>query len=95
MTAAVTTVPYRACLARGITLTRVEGKDVLFSVRTGDSFGLNEVGAQMVRLLIESGSQNAIDALAAEYSAPRQTIAEDLDELVTELSRQALLVVER
>lgn len=95
MTDTVTGASYRASLARGTTLTRIEGRDVLFSVRTGDSFGLNEVGARMLRHLIESGSAKAIDAVADEYAAPRQMIADDLDELVAELSRQSLIVVER
>jgi hypothetical protein len=41
-------------LAPGTTLTSVEGKDVLFSVKTGDSYGLNETAAGMLRVGCEA-----------------------------------------
>lgn len=75
----------RIRLAPGTTLTNVEGKDVLFSVRTGDSYGLNETAARMVRLAVESGLDDAATLLAEEYGVSRDEIRSDLDELVREL----------
>lgn len=86
---------FRASLAPGTTLTRVEGKQVLFSVRTGESFGLNEMAAEMLRRLFESDSQAAALALASEYSAPAEEIAHDLHELATELAGLRLVVLEK
>ena len=56
-------------LAAGTSLTSVEGRDVLFSVRSGESYGLNETAAQM----------------AAEYGVGAEEIRGDIEQLVQEL----------
>jgi len=53
-------------LAAGTTLTTIEGKDVLFSVKTGDSYGLNETAARMLRLGLEAELNETVNQLAAE-----------------------------
>jgi hypothetical protein len=83
----------RIHLSSGTTLTNVEGKDVLFSVRSGDSYGLNETAAQMVRLALEVGVNDAATRLAGEYNAPAEQLRADLDELVGELAQLKLLDV--
>ena len=75
----------RIRLAQGTTLTKVEGKDVLFSVRSGESYGLNETAARMVRLALEMSLDDAAAKLAEEYGAPREELRVDLTELVGEL----------
>lgn len=75
----------RIRLTQGTTLTNVEGKDVLFSVRTGDSYGLNETAARMLRLAIETGISDAASQLASEYNVAREELASDLDQIVGEL----------
>ena len=60
----------RIRLAPGTTLTNVEGKEVLFSVRTGDSYGLNETAARMVRLALEMSLDDAAAQLAAREYRP-------------------------
>jgi Coenzyme PQQ synthesis protein D (PqqD) len=82
---------YCAQLAAGITLTRIEGKDVLFSVKSGDSYGLNEVAAHMLSLLLETDAASAAGQLAAEYAAPEAEIREDLDELARMLAEARLI----
>jgi hypothetical protein len=72
-------------LAPGTTLTNVEGKDVLFSVKTGDSYGLNETAARMLRLGLEADLDEVVNRLAGEYGAERQEIRDDFEELVAEL----------
>ncbi len=72
-------------LAPGTTLTNVEGKDVLFSVKTGDSYGLNETAARMLRLGLEADLDGAVNQLASEYGAEHQEIRGDFEELVGEL----------
>ncbi len=75
----------RIRLAQGTTLTTVEGKDVLFSVRSGESYGLNETAARMVRLALEMSLAEAATKLAEEYGAPREELQVDLTELIGEL----------
>ena len=75
----------RIRLTQGTTLTNVEGKDVLFSVRTCDSYGLNETAARMLRLAIELGMRDAASQLAGEYSVSREELSSDLEQIVGEL----------
>jgi hypothetical protein len=72
-------------LAPGTTLTNVEGKDVLFSVKSGDSYGLNETAARMLRLGLEANLDDVVSGLAEEYGAERHEIQGDFEELVGEL----------
>jgi hypothetical protein len=65
----------------------VEGKNVLFSVKSGDSFGLNETAAEMLKRAREDGMEKAAKRLAQDYDAPIEEIRSDLDELVAELVR--------
>lgn len=78
-------------LAPGTTLTSIEGKDVLFSVKTGDSYGLNETAARMVRLCIESGLEKAANQMAEEYSVEPSEIRADIDDLVKDLLQLKLV----
>ena len=72
-------------LASGTTLTNVEGKDILFSVKSGDSYGLNETAARMLRLGLEMTLDEAVDRLTAEYGVKREEIRGDFEELIQEL----------
>lgn len=67
-------------------LVAVEGKDVLFATRTGESYGLNETAARMLRLSLEMSLEQAATRLADEYGAPRTEILDDLTALVNELT---------
>ena len=80
----------RIQLCPGTTLTTIEGKSVLFSVRTGESFGLNETAAHMLRLALDLGLGPASERMAADYAAPAQEIRADLDALAEELTRAKL-----
>jgi Coenzyme PQQ synthesis protein D (PqqD) len=84
---------YRASLAKGTTLTKIEGKDVLFSVKTGESFGLNEMAALMLSTLFSSDAKTAIAKIAEDYAAPEADITNDLNELVQSLIDQKLVAL--
>ena len=72
-------------LAPGTTLTIVEGKDVLFSVKSGDSYGLNETAAHMLRVGLEANLDDVVNRLAEEYGAERTEIRDDFEQLVHDL----------
>ena len=72
-------------LAPGTTLTNIEGKDVLFSVKSGDSYGLNETAARMLRLALEANRDEVVTQLAGEYGVEPKEIRDDFEELVGEL----------
>ncbi len=80
----------RIQLTAGTSLTTIEGKSVLFSVKTGESYGLNETAAEMLRLGLEGGIDHAVELLALNYNAPAAEIRTDLDELTHDLVRVKL-----
>jgi hypothetical protein len=80
-------VAMRIQLAPGTSLSEIQGKSVLFSVKTGETYGLNESAAEMVRLGIEKGLDRAADQLAREYEVALDEIRSDLDGLMRELVR--------
>jgi len=72
---------------------RIQDETVLFDMRTGKYYSLNELGSRAWELLEESLSPREIAArLAAEYDAPQETIAEDIHSLTDELMQAGLLV---
>lgn len=86
---------FKASLAKGVTLTRIEGKSVLFSARTGESFGLNDTGADMLAHLFAEDSLQAARHISAEYNAPEQEIHDDLAALADELAARKLIELRR
>lgn len=80
----------RIQLTPGTSLTNIEGKNVLFSVKTGESYGLNETAAHMLRLGLEGGIDQAVAWFAQNYDVPAAEIRGDLDELAQDLVRRKL-----
>lgn len=78
-------------LTAGTSLTVIEGKSVLFSVKTGESYGLNAMAAEMLKLCLESGIDDAAARLAEDYNAPAEEIRNDIDELVRGLVQAGLV----
>ena len=66
---------------------------VILDLESGKYFGLDEVGARMVDLLGEHGEpEKVVEVMSAEYDAPSEQIKSDLDELVTELVKNNLII---
>ena len=80
-------------LTAGTTLTNVEGKDVLFSVKSGDSYGLNETAARMLRLGLGAELEDVVDQLADEYGVERKEIRDDFETLARELVQLKFVLV--
>lgn len=81
-------------LAEGTTLTQVGGKHVLFSVKSGESFGLNETAAHMLTLCLEHGVAQTVQTLSAEYSVSSEELKDDLQVLLDGLADAQLIQVQ-
>ncbi|MCA9590913.1 MAG: PqqD family protein [Myxococcales bacterium] len=81
----------KARLAPGVTLTKIEGRTVLFTLKTGDTYGLNDSAATFVEALLASDFDAAVRACAEEYDAPIDEIRADMRAVVTELTAKKLL----
>lgn len=80
-------------LATGITKTTIEGKRVLFSIRTGETYGLNETAAAFVDEMSATDLESAAKNCATRFDAPLDEIRSDMKALVGELAGLKLLVV--
>lgn len=80
-------------LTPGTTLTDISGKQVLFSVKSGESFGLNETAALMLQLCLEHGPRTAAQQLSTQFDVPADELAGDLDELLQGLAQAGLVQV--
>ena len=71
----------------------VPGELVLLNADTGGYYALDDVGADVWRLLMDLGAVGAVkERMAAMYDADAATIAADVDRLVAELRESRLLV---
>ena len=51
-------------LVDGVTLNEIDGKTVLFSMKSGDSFGLNESATVLLKTLLDSDFNGAVASCA-------------------------------
>lgn len=71
------------------------GEAVILNLKSGQYFGLNEVGARIWELLNQHYSPSAIrDALLDEYDVTPDQCEQDLLELLQQLMEQGLIHVE-
>lgn len=82
-----------AKLSKGITLTTIEGKRLLFSIRSGDTYGLNETAAAFVEQMLKTDLAAAAATCASLFDAPVDEIRGDMRALSDELSGLGLIVV--
>ena len=81
-------------LSADVIFRELEGEAVLLDFASGRYFGLNAVGTRVWTMLAAGSSvADAVSAVAAEFDAPREEVARDVDELIAELVSRGLLVV--
>jgi predicted transcriptional regulator len=70
----------------------VQNEFVLLNLKNQQYFGLDDVGSEMWKLLIEHGDVETVaDRLSAEYDVDRATVREDLGVLIQHLLAAGLL----
>ena len=71
----------------------VEGELVLFDSSRGLYFGLNDVGAAIWRLIADGKEQTEIiKALRETYEVDSDTASQEVQRIITELTRSGLLI---
>lgn len=78
-------------LADGVRLVEIDGRTVLFSIRSGDTFGLNDSAATLLRTALELGQSDAIAHCASRFGVDAAVIAADLRELLATLGAEKLV----
>lgn len=76
----------------GFIVKEVKGEAFVLNVRTGDYFGLNEVGSDFIRLVDGRRTMSQIeDELLGLYDVDRGELAKDMDELAGDLCANGIL----
>lgn len=70
----------------------VDGQMVLLNLETEQYFGLNEVGAHIVTLLIEQPFDEALAALTNDFQVDRSVLHRDVENLIGDLVQAGLLM---
>ncbi len=80
-------------LSADVIFRELDGEAVLLDFASGRYFGLNAVGTRIWTLLASGASVDvAVAAVAAEFDAPADEVARDVDDLIAELLSRGLLV---
>ena len=79
-------------LPRHVSLTAVDDDAVLLDLNSGAYFGLNHIGASLLDQLQQGISvELAIENIAKQYQISNDIVAQDIQELLSELIDQALI----
>lgn len=85
-------LPYAVAIGDSVLYQELEDELVLLNMTTQQYYGLNNVGAQMWKSLMETGTVTATsDALGRIYDAQPSVIQADLEALVRDLLKAGLL----
>ncbi|NLW49901.1 MAG: PqqD family protein [Candidatus Brocadiaceae bacterium] len=86
-------VPFsqRVSAAENVLINVLDGEAVLLNLDNETYYGLDEVGARMWQVLMESDSiQSAYEALLDEYDVEPETLRADMRDLIARLVEQGL-----
>ena len=84
--------PTRVAVSADALFQSVQDELVLLNIRDQRYFGLDDVGSDMWRLLVQHGDIEAVaDRLSAEYEVDRAVARRDLEVLVLKLMEAGLL----
>lgn len=85
--------PRRVVEAPDVLLQDLEGEAVLLNLANGQYYGLDETSYHMYKTLLASDSvQAACDALEQQYAVEPARLRTDLDQFVSHLVKNGLLV---
>jgi len=87
-----------SCLSpgEGVVWNEAQGQMVLLNARTGTYFALDEIGAEIWKLLLQHRSAApVVDAMQDLFDADRETLSADVQRLVGELLEHGLLAPEQ
>lgn len=90
-----TSLPKRVKISDSVLFQEIGGEGVLLNMESEQYFGLDEIGARFWQILSENGDTSAaLESLLAEYDVEPETLCRDLANLVDELKRENLLIVQ-
>ena len=80
-------------IGANISLTEVEDEIVLLNLNNGAYYGLNHIGAHLIRAIENQTPLNhLIRQIAEQYQMDYKSVNRDIDQLIVQLVEQSLLV---
>lgn len=71
----------------------IAGETVILDIDAGLYFGLDPIGARIWQLMAEGAPLNAVaDQMMMEYEVSREQLERDVDDLITKLLENSLVV---
>ncbi|MCI2285440.1 PqqD family protein [Colwellia sp. MSW7] len=81
-------------LAENVLFQKVADETVILEPNTGEYFTLNAIGTFMVELFQAGHTQTeVINAVLEKYQAEQAEVTQDINELVTQMLKQGLLII--
>jgi hypothetical protein len=88
-------LPSRVAVAPDIVFQDLKSETILLNLNNERYYGLDDVGTRMWQVLSEQGEvEVAIAQLAAEYDVDEATLRQDVAELIDNLGRAGLIVIQ-
>jgi len=79
-------------LSEHVSLTEVDDEAVILDLNSGAYYGLNHIGSQLLSELKQGlDADSAIKSISEQYQIPNATVEKDIQELLSELLKQALI----
>lgn len=82
-------------LADNLSLTEVDEEMVILNLKTGSYYGVNHIGAELLKDIQAGVEFNAsVLKIAEKYQRPTEEVISDIEQLLDELEQQNLVVME-
>lgn len=88
------TIPNEIQFSENVLFQEIEGECVLLNMESEQYYGLNEVGSRFWQHLAEDGNTiKALNQLEAEFDVDKDTLYQDIANLIAEMKSQDLIIV--
>jgi hypothetical protein len=79
-------------VAEGITVADLDGEAIILDINSGQYFGLNKVGAEILSLIKEPRTvDEVIDRIAVQFEADRGRVQDDVLTFIQDMSEAKLV----
>lgn len=81
-------------LAENVLFQKVADETVILEPNTGEYYTLNAIGTFIVELFQQGNTKaEVLNLVLANYQADQAEVTQDIDELVTQMLKQGLLII--
>ena len=90
-----TILPKKVTISDTVLFQQIGGECILLNMESEQYFGLDEIGARIWQELSKDGdTEKTVSQLLSEYNIDEAKLKEDLADLINELEKEKLIVIE-